>query len=646
MRLAALVFISIAMLAQTAPEEKPVPAERSLTGSVDLGYRWISGVGGSFDTYRSIVDLGEGPKLFGVDLTLAQPGNKFFDRAEIHGNNWGDPYNTARARIVKTGIYDFSADYRNIAYFNFLPSFANPLIDRGVILNERSFDIHRRMANFNLELRPGARIVPYVSYTRDSGHGRGITSFVSDANEYPVATHPRDKNDDFRGGVRLMLKRLHVTLEEGGTRFKDDQNVFTSDHNSGNRGTPVLGQQLFLDTLVQAYGIRTSGSYTRALLTANPFEWLELSGQFRYSQLQSDVSYNQDNSGQFVQLQPFLFFTREVTLLSGQASQPHTAGSFGAALRPFRRLRILENWTTDRLHTASSALLDSQLFTTPADTVTLSTLSGDRLVWNYSTQQIDVLFDVTSHLMIRAGHRYVWGNASNRAPQLGDPSGIENGEMRRQAGLAGIAFRTGQKLRLNADFEGSPGDRTWFRTSLNEYKKFRARASYQLFNSLLLAADFSLLNNDNPAPDIQYSLRNRNTSLALEWSPAGAKRFSLSGEYTRSTLSSDALFRIPQTLEQDRSIYRDRAHIASGFLDLHLPASGRVAPRLSFGGSFFKASGTRPTSYYQPAINLFIPIGPHVEWTTQWRWYGFAEPLYGYEDFRSNQLMVGLRLTR
>src|SRR6185295_6393226 len=156
MRLASLLFISIAMLAQTAPEEKPVPAERSLTGSVDLGYRWISGVGGSFDTYRSIVDLGEGPKLFGVDLTLAQPGNKFFDRAEIHGNNWGDPYNTARARIVKTGIYDFSADYRNIAYFNFLPSFANPLIDRGVILNERSFDIHRRMANFNLELRPGA----------------------------------------------------------------------------------------------------------------------------------------------------------------------------------------------------------------------------------------------------------------------------------------------------------------------------------------------------------------------------------------------------------------------------------------------------------------------------------------------------------
>ena len=40
--------------------------------------------------------------------------------------------------------YDFNADYRNIAYFNALPSFAKPLIERGIILNERSFDIRRR----------------------------------------------------------------------------------------------------------------------------------------------------------------------------------------------------------------------------------------------------------------------------------------------------------------------------------------------------------------------------------------------------------------------------------------------------------------------------------------------------------------------
>ena len=41
-----------------------------MTGYIDLGYRWQTGVGGSLDTYRSIVNLGAGPKVLGADFSL------------------------------------------------------------------------------------------------------------------------------------------------------------------------------------------------------------------------------------------------------------------------------------------------------------------------------------------------------------------------------------------------------------------------------------------------------------------------------------------------------------------------------------------------------------------------------------------------
>ena len=141
MRLLLVCLAAVPMWAQAPaaqppaaqPEEKagapsPVPAtEQWLTGSVDLGYRWLTNVGGNFQSYRSVINLGEGPKLFGLDFTVQDPKKRLFDRLDARGSGWGgDPYNTAHVDARKSGLYDFNFDYRNIAYFNALPSFANP----------------------------------------------------------------------------------------------------------------------------------------------------------------------------------------------------------------------------------------------------------------------------------------------------------------------------------------------------------------------------------------------------------------------------------------------------------------------------------------------------------------------------------------
>ena len=169
------------------------------------------------------MNLGSGPKLFGADFTITDPKNRLFDQIQVRAYGWGDePYETLHVDVKKKKLYDFNADYRDMAYFDFLPSYADPLLSsRGIALNEQSFDTRRRLGSFSLDLLPGNWIVPYFAYDRDSGSGTGATTFVSDANEFPVPNTMSDRTNLYRGGVRIELKRFHVTLEEGGTTFRE-----------------------------------------------------------------------------------------------------------------------------------------------------------------------------------------------------------------------------------------------------------------------------------------------------------------------------------------------------------------------------------------------------------------------------------------
>ncbi len=67
-------------------------------------------------------------------------------------------------------------------------------------------------------------------------------------------------------------------------------------------------------------------------------------------------------------------------------------------------------------------------------------------------------------------------------------------------------------------------------------------------------------------------------------------------------------------------------------------------PKLTAGGSMFLSTGSRPTDYYQPVGRFLVPFGKHVHWYAEWRWYGFFETLYRYEEFRTHHFITGFRL--
>jgi hypothetical protein len=644
--------------AETKAEQPAPSAEKWITGDVDFGYRWVT-QGGDFNTYRSVVNLGEGPKLFGVDLTIQPPSKRLVDRIDVHAYSWGgDPYNTARIDARKEGLYQFVWDYKNIAYYNFLPSFADPTRDQRFFLNQRSFDSVRRNSDFELDLFPGHRIIPYVAYSRNGGRGTGITDFIvqpaTAVNEYPVATLISDRTNLYRGGVRFEFNRFHVTLEQGGFHFGDSQeDNFGPGTSYGNVTTPILGQTQLFTNGRQAYGTVVSGIFSKALVTASPASWINLYGQFLYSQAKTTNHFTQTASGSFIDLSTLALFTGQLMVLDSLAKQPHPSGSFAAEIKPFKRFRIMESVMTDRLHDATSSLLLEQLLATGAPLTPQNLMTADLWVLNYNQQEIDLLFDISSRLTVRGGYRYVWGDSTAPAALiLNLTQGLtqEFGELRRNVALAGLTFRAAQKIRVNFDFEASPGDRSYFRTSLNDYQKGRVQASYQALKSLQLAASFFVLNNQNPDPSIRYDFLARDNSASINWTPWGGKRFSVLGEYTRSTIRSDIVYLIPDQqvngqLATDISQYRENSNTATAMVDVPLPGKGAVLPKLSFGGSFFRSAGTRPAHYYQPLGRFVLPLGPRIQWNAEWRWYGLTQPTYLYEGFRSHQFVTGLKLT-
>ena len=69
------------------PEVAKPEGEKPFTISTEVGHRWLTNQNGSFNTYRSVVNLGEGPRVLGFEA--GANGTKAFDLLRLTGANWG-----------------------------------------------------------------------------------------------------------------------------------------------------------------------------------------------------------------------------------------------------------------------------------------------------------------------------------------------------------------------------------------------------------------------------------------------------------------------------------------------------------------------------------------------------------------------------
>ncbi len=639
-----LLFLAVAVTLTgqepAVPPASPLPASEPLiSGTIDAGYRWRTDIGGSFETWRSVVNLGSGPKLFGAEFTIISPGHKLFDAIHVRGYDWGgDPYSTLHLDAAKQGVYHFNADYHGSRYFNNLPSFADPLIARGIYLDEQSRDLRRRISSFNLDLRPGHRVAPFLGYDRAADSGHNVTVFQTDGNDYALPGELADSSNLFRGGVHVNGERYHATLEQGGTSFRSDESTFSRLPNAGNSQTPILGQTLGLTTLLRATGVRGSGVYSRAIFIASPLHWLDLSASFLFAQPKNEVNFSQADTGSFVLLRQLLFYSGQQSVLAATAKMPHTAANLAFEARPLSRLRLLESWSTDRLHSAGNAAGRDSLLA-PGTVTNFTSALTSALATNRSQVETNAIFDLTRSLTVRGGHRYVWGMAYDATLPPEGLITVARTVLHQHVGLGSVTLRRGSRLWVTGEIEAASSGGGYYRTSLYDYRRVRLQGRYQLSKTVQLHANYRLLSNENPLGGTGYYLLGHQESMALAWTPA-ARKWNFDGAYEHCGYQSRIGYRIPQTLATEVSVYRENCHTVSGLLHAEF-----AQLKLTAGGSLVRTSGTRPTEWYQPAIKIDGPLRKRVAWFGEWRYYGFGETFSRYENFRAHLITLGLRFS-
>ncbi len=627
------------------PDARP-SSESLVTGTLDVGYRWVFTPAGSFETYRSVVNLGSGPKLVGLDLTFIQPSRRLFDTAHLRAYGWGgDPYSTFHMDAKKSASYRLNVDYRGISYFNNLPAYADPLLASGIVMDQQSFDKHRRITSVTLDIHPGRAFTPYAALERDASTGTGVTVFQTGGNEYPIANTAGDSTNLLRGGFKAAFHHFDATVEEGYTNFRSDQNDLARGTNTGDNSTPFLGQTLTLTSLLQSYGIRGNSNFTKAIVTSSPFSWFDIYAQAMYTVPRNTVNYQQYDAGTLVLLNPLLFYSSEQYLVNSTSRFPHTTANVGWEIRPMHRVRILQSWLTDRMTNSGSAAQNGAL--SAANTTVLQTVAAldSTLTYHNSQAETNIMVDAGHGFTIRGGYRYVWGTANNVvAPTAGLLTLTQDG-LRRHVGMGTVSWRPTQKLFLSGEAEVGQSGSTYFRSSLYDYQRIRAMGRIAFKKHWQVSGDFRIMNNHNPLAGNTYKFNTHQESMTVTWTPR-SKAVNIDGTYEHCGYHSNVTYLVPQLLTPAVSVFGENCHRMSGMLNLNVTAPHKRTLTLEAGGSAILTAGSNPTSYYQPTAKLTASVSKNVAFFGEWRYYGFGEVFYQYQSFRTHLMTVGLRFTR
>ncbi|MBI4483164.1 MAG: hypothetical protein HY652_09760 [Acidobacteria bacterium] len=632
--------------AQATPAGERVWGPFTVSTQIEAGFRWRDHAGGSREMYRSQVNLGRGPKLFSSSLNLASPPESGYpwDRLRFTFDNWGgEPYNVGRLSLTKNRVYEFDFNYQNIQYFNFIPTFSNPLLDQGVFLSQHSFDISRRLIHANLELWPNATVHPYLAYSRSRGEGPVRTTFDAEGDEFVLGANVRDSMDEYRGGIRFRTSRLNFTLEQGARIFKDDQSVsFLSGFGEGNSRLLVFGRPVVLTGLARNYHARGTTPVTRALLQATPVSSLSVDAQLTYTNADLDLDHDQTYAGSFVSFGLLRAFTGRLDGTLAKSQRPGILGDVGLDFELHPRFRLNNLFQVHRYHISGNARVN-ELFqnTTPLTGPPLPpqdlrvTEGFDQLLsLNLHRNQVMGILELHRDVTARGGYRYTF-----RETRLETEEHRDRIDSSQHAFLAGLAWRLSQRAELNLDLEVARTDDVFFRTALSDYERARFRVRVQPFREFWLSGHISEQENRDEKVGLDFASHQRGYGVNVTYQPS--PRFAVALDYNAGDVGSDLIFRLPQTLTTDRSAYVEDSHYGNLYLDVGLIRGSRV----TLGYGVLGTTGTFPLNYHQPLARFSIPLGGGISWTAGWQYYGYNEKGRALQDYRDHLFSMSLVLT-
>ena len=481
-------------------------AQTTVTTDLEWGNRWVD-LSGNEAMYRSQIDERDGLLLRNLTFEADSGGEGFhaFDRLRLDAAGIGiGPDSSLRLDVGRSGLYEVRFHWHRADEWSALPTFANPLLERGILGSQHTGDRTRSGFELRLEAMPGWIVSPVVEYRRTTLDGPGTSTVTLGGDEFRLDSSTDVTTDELLAGVGFAAGPVAGEVLYGKRKSDVDERLSLADGASaGNNPGTLLGVPVGADEYLRRSSTEIDTPILHGHVVARLGGSARLVAFYGRSDADSDTKEVESAEGRFVSFAISRFFhgldetsrtKADALAWNGRVRAEATlAERFDFVLAYGKRHRELDGVAlVESLYTGTTNFSGVD----PRDV--LEELSAETSIErDDATAEITAVAREIGPMTFRAGYSVTDQDLDVvAAPEEIVIPGNQEGSFSRRIDrwTAGATFRAAG-LSVSADWAAEEADDPILRTDFTDRDRLRARAAYTAgeFATFALHVDHSAL---------------------------------------------------------------------------------------------------------------------------------------------------------
>jgi len=569
-RIAAFLLGAV-LLAPAGASGQAIPLE------LELGYRFVD-VNGNRDMYRSQINDREGILLHSLTFSTGTIGGSFIDSLRVDAFDLGaGPAGRFRLEAGRTGIYRVRVEYRRMEFFSALPAFANPLLDRGIIPGQHTYDRTRNLLDVDVDILPNGVLSPIVGYSLNRYEGPARTTYDVGGDEFRLASDLEDTEQEARVGFAFRAGGFSGRVVQGWRQFRETEHLkLAPGEGSGNNIPPLLGTPVTLTDFERDSRVKVNVPVTTAYVVGRFAGRVKVSAGYVRANGDTEASETEDLTGNLVSFQISRFFQGLTEPISSRARNEQWRGHGRVEVDLADGMDVNVGYTErhrelDGFALISSLFIDTLTFTRQ-DPRDLERIIEANTALERTEKIFDASFDARSlgPVALRVGYEQTDQNVrvTPDPEEIVVPGGQGGDFDRRIHSWNASANFTKSGVTLGADYRRDRADDAIVRVDYIDRDRYRVRAGWSLGDRIRLSANGEQVDVSNDKPGIGFDGRIRQYGGDLEGVPVKPLTLRLSA--SRFEATSTIPIRQPQDFSIITSRNRERGTWLEGGASLNL----------------------------------------------------------------------------
>lgn len=609
--------------------------------SAEVGYRWLS-TNGNEALYRTQINERGGLLLrtfsistpeFRLDSTDLGTGPASALRFEMNGSN----------------VYRLRIGYRTMDAFSALPTFANPLLDQGVVVGQHTFDRSRSMVDVDLDFLPQSKISPFVGYSYNRNSGPGTTTYFIGQDEFRLLQALNENNNELRAGASFQFASVYGQVTQGWRRFRGTEELtLVPGAGAGNNNTPILGTAISADQISSTNRSKVNTPFTNLYVAQKTTSRIKLIANYSRFEATSDGTGGENVAGSFVSFPLGRDFTGLTETANGRAKNNTWRGGARAEIAIRDGVDFLAGWQRDHRELDGSALINTiylgTVTFTGLDKKDLQTVldSSNALARNEDVYSAGISARAFGPWAVRSEFRQSQQDI-NLSPDISEivvPGSSQGGVFKRRVRTFdnGVTFAKAG-FTVGASWKADRANVPVFRTDFIDRDRYRARAGWNSKErrlSIGLAAEQT--NQSNDATSIGFDGKLRQYVADVEVAPLSILR--LRGSASQYKANTNILTRQPQDFSTIESFHKENGRSREGgFAILWKKAS------VDAGLTRYTNEGSIPFTLNRYRLRTTFDVKAHAGLALEWSKDKYNQPSAPDGEFNADRYGVYLRWT-